>query len=524
MSGIALYGDLGSAIGSTGSVVVGHCLESVKILPNLGSNTPDLYGARVAQATSLVEIAQPERSRSIALAVTAALPKQDPDHVPDFGLPTSWSSTIDALAAGRAVDTTEEGLVYIDEPADRSARLFLVSAGNVRVPFDVDHLTRSDLEPVEDPGQSWNALTVGAFTEQFDLSHDVEPFPQWSALAPVGELSPVSRTSVAFKRSWPLKPEVVFEGGNVAVDPSGKTIDSPAGLQLLTTRMLGSGGLLTTSLGTSPATAKAAHMAASISLAYPSLWPETVRALMVHSARWTDKMLAPLQAPSRTAKVAAIRRYGWGVPAMDRALRSATDAVTLVAQDQIHPYVDGKMREMHLHELPWPSEALEELGDQQVSLRVALSYFIEPNPARRGWVRRFRYASHGLRFEARRATESTHEFRQRINRLALAEDEERPRTESDAGQWLLGPNERVKGSLHVDLWTGPAVELAARGVIAVYPVTGWWKEQPKRDRSDHGARYSLVVSIEAPEVDVDIWTPVAVAAQVPIAVETEIET
>ena len=87
----------------------------------------------------------------------------------------------------------------------------------------------------------------------------------------------------------------------------------------------------------------------------------------------------------------------------------------------------------------------------------------------------------------------------------------------------MGPNERVRGSLHVDIWTGSAADLAERATIAVYPVTGWWKEIRSRDRSDLGARYSLIVTIESPEVEVDLWTPVAVAAgtAIPIEVRTD---
>lgn len=40
-------------------------------------------------------------------------------------------------------------------------------------------------------------------------------------------------------------------------------------------------------------------------------------------------------------------------------------------------------------------------------------------------------------------------------------------------------------------------------------MSGWWKERKDRDHSERGARYALVVSIETPGVDVDIWTPVA---------------
>ena len=78
----------------------------------------------------------------------------------------------------------------------------------------------------------------------------------------------------------------------------------------------------------------------------------------------------------------------------------------------------------------------------------------------------------------------------------------------------------MPGSLHTDIWHGTAADLAQRGAIAVFPVTGWWKERPDRDRSEAGARYSLIVSIETPGQDVDIWTPVAMEVGVPVVIET----
>ncbi|WP_162497514.1 hypothetical protein [Micrococcus luteus] len=59
-----------------------------------------------------------------------------------------------------------------------------------------------------------------------------------------------------------------------------------------------------------------------------------------------------------------------------------------------------------------------------------------------------------------------------------------------------------------DIWSGSAADLAAKEAVVVYPVAGWWKNRPKLDQSDKGVNYSLVVSIEAPEVEVDLWTPV----------------
>jgi hypothetical protein len=264
------------------------------------------------------------------------------------------------------------------------------------------------------------------------------------------------------------------------------------------------------SWATSAATALAARMAASILAEYPSLWPESVRGLMVHSAEWTPRMKERLHAlDGKRARLRLVRRYGFGVPQIERALHSAKDSLTLIAQDIIHPYENGKLREIKFFSLPWPSDALEELGGVRVRLRVTLSYFIEPNPGRRGWKTRHRYASHGLRFDVRRATESMNEFRKRLNQRALEEDELRPSSGADSSEWYLGEHARSRGSIHSDVLECSAVDLAQRGVLAVYPVGGWWKEQPKRDRSEKGVRYALLVSIDTPATGVDIWTPVA---------------
>lgn len=526
MAGIALYGDLGALMVDGRQVYLRHRLESVKLLPPTGANPPELYGALTATGISLVEIAAARRRRLFSLAITAPEADSAPGAEPglaDCGKPTSWSASIDALAAGLGVDASEQGIVLLDEDDPTGHRLFVISAGNVRA-FEADHLTRSDLEPVEDPAQAWNALTVGAATELDVLDPDDHTWRGWAPVAPRGELSPFSRTSVGFGRNWPWKPEVVFEGGNVAQSPSGTEFDWPDALQLLTTRRMSADGrLLDTTCMTSAATVGVAHFGGAIMAEYPSLWPETVRALTVHSAEWTPPMRGRFAtASSRRARVALRARYGMGVPSLERATHSATDALTLIVQDSIHPFDgDGKMREMHMHRLPWPFEVLSEMGAAPVRLRVTLSYFVEPNPSSRGWRQRFRYMSHGLRFEVRRPTETVDEFRRRINKLAREEGAAHDSAASDASDWFFGPDNRVSGSIHADFWEGTAAELAERGYIAIYPVSGWWKDRKDRDHSDRGAQYALIVSIEAPQQDVDLWTPVATEVGLPISLEYE---
>ena len=496
MLGLAGYGDLTDVLAASGPVVMRHRLESVKILPPTGTNRQDLYGAITAQAVALPEIQSPLRTRAFSLAITA-----DPR---DRGQPTSWSAAIDALSAGRSFDPITSGLVYLDEPGTNPRRLFVISAGN-HSNLGANHLDRSDRQPVHDPAQAWNALTVGAVTERAVIR---DPrFAHWRPVSPPGELSPWSTTSVDFAESWPLKPDVVFEGGNSAHDGTSFE-DYLADLTLLTTHYQPATRLFSLSNATSAATAQVARHAAIIHAEYPNLWPETVRGLIVHSARWTPAMEAHLPpSPTRRHRVNLTRRYGAGVPSLERALRSANDSLTLIVESTIRPFTDGKLREMHVHDLPWPRAVLAELGSTPVTLRVTLSYFIEPNPGRRGWKRRHRYASHGLRFAVRQPTQNTAEFRKHLNKTALDEEEARPTAESDVADWFLG-DARNKGSLHTDTMQGFAVDLAERGVIAIYPVSGWWKDQPKRDRSEVGARYALIVTIETEAQDVDIWTPV----------------
>ena len=194
---------------------------------------------------------------------------------------------------------------------------------------------------------------------------------------------------------------MVADGGNVAASPDRTGVDTPPNLALLTTRLQRSGeGFFTTTRDTSAAAAQVAAIAADIHAAYRGFRPETVRALIVHSARWTEAMRNRVYAESnKTRLVSLLRRYGMGVPDPARALRSAADALTLIAEARIHPYERevgsaGKVREMNLHRLPWPIQELESLGEAMVRLRVTLSYFIEPNPSSRGWTGRYVYPSH----------------------------------------------------------------------------------------------------------------------------------
>ena len=255
---------------------------------------------------------------------------------------------------------------------------------------------------------------------------------------------------------------------------------------------------------------------------YPDYWPETIRALLVHSAEWTEKMLERFNPEKKKDYENLLRYSGYGLPDLNRALWSAENTVTLIAQDSLQPFekrgYSYVTRDLNLHQIPWPAEVLQELGETEVEMRVTLSYFIESNPARRGWGRKYSYASHGLRFDVKRPLETFDAFRQRINQKARGEEGGRS-TESPADtEWVLGPNLRKHGSIHSDTWRGTAASLAERGYVAVYPVIGWWRESPRHQRWNKRARYSLVVSIRSPETDVELYSAVQNIIRQPVEI------
>lgn len=515
LAGLISLGDLADVLESDGPIVGTHRLESVKLTPERGANAGESrqHGYLFAEAVGRPEISAPTRPRVFTSAVTSS---DDRDH----GRPSAWSATVDRLAS----DYDGDG---------QFPRLFVLCAGNTEDAQAWNTYPASlSTNGVRDPGQAWNALTVGAFTNKVNIT---EANAQASVpVAPEGGLSPYTSTSATWEPAWPLKPDVVFEGGNAGKDARG-AIGIPS-LHLLTTNNLPLDRLFTTTNATSAASALAARMAAQLMASYPALRPETIRALIVHAAEWTPVMRAeylPGNGNGNASKadyVRMIRHCGWGVPSVERAFWSAGNSLTLVVEDVLRPFqkITGKgigSRDMHLHSLPWPKQELLALPPAtKVELRVTLSYFIEPNPSARGTTSKFHYPSHRLRFDVQRPLDATtDDFVARINAAAEREDDGDPTDPKDPN-WLLGDRQRHRGSLHQDIWRGTAAELANRGFIAVYPAKGWWRTRPAQERYNLPARYSLIVSIRTPETDVDLYTPIAqqVAAQaaVPVVVNT----
>ncbi|MFD2231357.1 S8 family peptidase [Alkalimarinus sediminis] len=489
MAGLAIWGDLTDALQSSDPININHRLESVKVLRYSGDNKGKPLGLITTDGVSEAEIKNPTRNRVFSMSLASKDGR-------DRGRPSSWSSALDSLAADDLGDNL-------------NPRLFSVCAGNT---YDLQEDLReypqsNELQDIHDPAQAWNVLTVGAYTNKVKITEATSYIP----LAKAGSLSPHSSTSVLWDNNMPIKPEIVFEGGNVGVD--NDTCFTLSSLMLLSTYSDISQRLFSSTNATSAATALAARFNAQLCSQYPDYWPETIRALTVHSANWTDEMFNLVTAEKTDKQKAKrlVRLVGYGVPSLNKALWSANNSLSLIVQDTIQPYEKKKgkqpsTKDMHIHDLPWPKDILLQLGDADVEMTVTLSYFIEPNPSSRNVSGKYSYPSHQLRFDVKRPDESTKQFKARLNLKARAEELGTTSSNGDSN-WQLG-NYRNKGSIHKDVWKGSAAELAERGQIAIYPAMGWWRTRTKLQHWDKQARYALIISIAAPEIDVDIYTEV----------------
>ena len=423
----------------------------------------------------------------------------------DKGKPSSWSGAVDKLCFG----------------SDDEKKLFIISGGNVAGEEAYRAYPDGNLNSsIQNPAQSWNALTVGAYTNKIIVEDEL--YRDYNPVAPRGGLSPFSTTSLIWNKRWPIKPEILFEGGNMLKSNGlgSEEFCYHEDLEVLTT----SKEILTrkfdTICATSSATAQASWFAAKIASKYPEIWPETIRALMVHSASWTDEMkrqFGPFRNKHDYSNL--LRICGYGVPDIERALNSFENGVTYIAENEIQPFIKEKssykINDMHLFDLPWPKELLLTL-DVNVKLKITLSYFIDPSPGKVGWKDKYRYPSYGLRFALNNIGESEEEFRKRINTLDR-EDDEKSTTVSGSDRWTFGQN-RDTGSIHSDIWEGSASEIADCNLIAVFPVGGWWKDRTHLKKGNNRTRYSIVVSIDTPEEEVELYTTVKAMISVPVEI------
>ncbi|MCS6133982.1 S8 family peptidase [Shewanella baltica] len=499
MAGASVLGDLKHLLNNS-SIEITGTIESGKIISSCTNNDPDLYGLITSDVVYLIDSIKPSNNRIYTLATTS-------NDYSLLGSPSSWSAKVDELAS--------------ETPDDSIRRLFIVSAGNLLLNSPRDIPVTNQNSTIQEPANAYNALTVGYWSSEALLNQS-----GYELFCELSDIGPTSTSSHSWHKSSPLKPEVIFEGGNFGYDPVLDFSSEFEDLSILAASHDFSNGDYFSYFGeTSAATALATHFTSKVWSTYPDYWPETIRALVVHSAEWPEKLKSRFSPFKNKSDIESLLRLGgYGYPSLTKALQSGDRNVNLIIEDTIQPYTsDGKMNKMALYLLPWPSNELSKLDDVPVKLKVTLSYFIEPNPGERGWINKYKYCSHGLRFELNSAEENKEEFTSRINKKYRNDNPGVDKTESDSTKWLLGQKLRSNGSIHSDTWVGTARELSEKKYLAIYPVSGWWKELKSENRQSSVAKYSLIVSIETPENNLEIYNEIENLVNIKTAILNEIE-
>lgn len=514
MAGISLHRDLGAAI-ERGASRAPHWLQSSRLLitPGHGIGADEhheIWPVLTEKAVRAAEEADPSsRNRAFVLAVTRTM--QDPP-LEGFA-PTLWSHAIDKLAFG-------EG----------RSRLMIVSAGNAResqwLTLAQDHPQLQLSEKIHQPAQAANALTIGAFTARVELPPS-EIYREARVVATVPDgMSPFTSTGLV-GNEWPIKPDVVLEGGNLAVSGLFSDPDVPTLNALTTSHRHTSGRPLGMLAMTSEASARAAHLAARIWALEPTLRPETVRGLIVHSASWTSEM--ETQFGGINDRLLA---YGYGVPDEVLATGCAQGIATILIEDAIPNTVVEEEpkkekpkrattkstelkshRKMKIYRLPVPHELLGD-SDPDGELRVTLSYFAEPKNFSRSTF-------HGLdlKWDMQGPQETEDEFLQRINVLKRPKGLDGKPVKGNAGKsfkWEVGIQRRSRGTVQSDRWRGKMSSLVGDKLIAIVPVSGWWDQ--RQALKEQEMRFSLIVSVLGPGVYSAIKPRVEEQALVPVEV------
>ncbi len=522
MAGVALYADLGASI-ENGNEAARHWLQSSRLLvtPGLGTASDDnyeLWPILTLGAVISAEQADPKpRDRVFALAITRSMQDQGPPF--DRIVPTLWSQAVDQIAYGVG-----------------ESRLLVVSAGNARyeqwLALAEQHPQLQLSEKIHEPAQASNVLTVGAYTERTTVP-DLPEYRDAQVVAKqAGGISPYTSTGQA-GNGWPIKPDIVMEGGNLAMSGSLPDSNVPTLCALTTRRTHTSGRPLGQISMTSEATARAARLAANIWAVDPNLWPETVRGLIVHSASWTPEMLEQFHEQGNGLSD-LLMACGYGVPDERFACDCARDRATVVVEDIMpnavieevlkkeppkHPNTkktESKVRrKAKIYRLPIP-EALLEYENEDVELRITLSYFAEPH--------RFRQTmTHGLdlNWDMQGPQETEQQFLERINKLKRPKGPDGKRKRSIRTKtfpWVIGPQLRGRGTVQSDRWTGKMSELAGDKLIAVVPVLGWWDQ--RKTLKESAMRFSLIASVCGPGV----YSAIKPRVEAQIAATVEIET
>ncbi|WML51711.1 S8 family peptidase [Neobacillus sp. PS3-12] len=355
---------------------------------------------------------------------------------------------------------------------------------------------------IANPAQSMQALTVGS------ISHSNYETEDAISIGFENEPSAFSRTGAGIWNS--IKPDVVEYGGTWVKNKEGEEIQltTPPEVcpELLRTSPEGP-AFSKDAIGTSFAAPKVAYIAAEIQKLFPTSSALLYRALIAQSARW------PISVNKKFENAQdIIRHVGYGLPNVIRATQNNEYRITLVTEETLF-LSEGQA---HIFKIPIPEELSAVGEDFDILIEITLSYAAKPRNTRRTISR---YLSTWLDWRCSKIGESIDSFAERILITGSSVDDD------GNFNWVIGEQSnhgqakdfsRSYSSLQKDWTIIRSNQLTDGFCVAVRGHKGWDANEP--------AKYSLVVSFEAINQDIEIYEKIRNLIEVEIDnLEQEIE-
>jgi hypothetical protein len=404
---------------------------------------------------------------------------------------TAWAAAMDQLSFKHDVLFVQAAGNIPEDSSDIIQRGILqhLGAGSAYPGY----LTQGSCR-VANPAQSLHSITVGSIAKTTWTNGTLNSFANQ-------DLDPSAFTRTGYGIWGSIKPDVVEFGGDFVSDGANPpAISTPSNVcpELVRATLTPGPAFAADDVGTSYAAPKVAHLAAAIQANLPTESTLLYRALVAHSARW------PVWATDYTNKGEEyLKTFGYGMPDRDRALGNNPHRITL--------YTDGlrkvRAREVQVFQIPIPQSIRSQANEQDVLVEITLAFAAQPRRTRRNLRG---YMGVWLDWTTSASNQSARSFLRDVSLQAEAGgydgDEEFP--------WALGNRvdrfailntKRNLSSLQKDWAIIKAHQLPDNFCVAVVGHPGWDRD-PKAE-----AKYSLAVSFESINKDLEIYTPIQVA-------------
>ncbi|WP_136056926.1 S8 family peptidase [Microbacterium sp. K24] len=396
----------------------------------------------------------------------------------------------------------------LDELARELDIVVVVAAGNISIPYNgilangqhVRHDYPDHLHDVSSrlaqPANAANLLTVGGIAISAAPAPRFPPRLGDRAVAPVGHISPFSRTGPGHGRltSRINKPDFVAPAGNVIIDDTDMANVRDQGTGVLGPATNPAGGLFRMGHGTSFAAPSVSRSAAAVLYEYPDASANLIRALLASSAT------LPIGANALDHGIRHAR-YGFGIVRHQDAVASGPQRVTMTFQGDLA--VDTSV----IHPVPIP-RGFSLPRSSSRTIRIALAF--DP-PVRR------------TRREYTAATMVTDAYRA----VSIEALEERLRQQDpDDPQPLYNDRRRLtkfkpphtahrESTLQVKDWTPTVLDPDdgdAYFVVVTHKTRTWFRERPDYETQSYALAVSLFDEART-ELDLSIAVTQTVSVQ-----------